>query len=338
MVLKILILLLLTINLHAEDNKEIKRMKIAVANIDNDRNFNNSIIRYENMALELEEAGEYDFAAKIYKKILKKRYNRYNKLVLKSHRDFEELERKIPDLEKIKYYYTRLASLYVIKYEAMEKQEDEFSALRLRKRVNLFLKVLRRVGAEDTAESLADRLDEKDELRETFVFERNLYPYLSYISWQDFIYVTRNDGSGRSTVLNTFSGSCSGAGMRWKNQYHEYHFESCYIFAQSTSSPFDGPLSYTQKNVDTQGVHGGLGYMNHSLLETLSFGGQINYLYRSGSWDTPSDATLEDTSYIRLGASFRTTFFLEPYALMMSMGKILNNKSMLFLISSQFHF
>jgi hypothetical protein len=204
--------------------------------------------------------------------------------------------------------------------------------------VKLFVKVLNRLGAEETAESLADRLEEKDELIKSYRIKSNLYPFLSYISWQDFIIIKRSDGSGSSKILNTFSGSCSGAGFRFKNEYNEYHFESCYIFAQSSSSPFEGPLSYTQKNVNTQGLYGGFGYMNHSLLDSLSFGGQINYLFRSGDWDTPTTTTLEDTSYLRFGASLRTTFFLGSYGLTMSMGKILDNKSSLFLISSQYHF
>lgn len=341
MVLRIFLIFIFSLVVFADDTVDdiqIRRILFEVSNIDNDRNFLANISDYEYKALLLEKAGKVEAAATIYKKILKKKYSKYNWLVLKTHKDFEDLEEKLPQLKKIKYYYTRLGNLYIVKYEQIDLDNEPFQARRIKKRVKLFVKVLNRIGAEETAESIADRMEEKENLVKSYRVKTNLYPFLSYISWQDFITIKRSDGSGASKILNTFSGSCSGAGYRFKNAYNEYNFESCYIFAQSSSSPFEGPLSYTQKNVNTQGLYGGFGYMNHSLLESLSFGGQINYLFRSGDWDTPSTTSLEDTSYIRFGASLRTTFFIGRYGLNMSMGKILNNKSSLFLISSQYHF
>lgn len=326
-----------TLEVLFKDEKYVELLS-EMDDLEDELTMENDYAFFELKAYTLERLGRKKEALEIFTKLLKVRFPKETKEFVKSIKkksfsfDFE-------NAESMKRYLFKVAEIYTELYTDVNLGVKEEDRIKKQRKALAYAKLVEMVKDENsTADQLFEKIDQHEKELSLHDYSFQFYPYLSFLSFQDYITLSKTDNSASSKILNTVSSSCTGLGFRWINISHEWNIENCYLIGSTTAETDEGSLSYSQSSVPVSGFYGGAGYMNHSFAENLSFGGQLNYLYRSGQWDEPSGTKIEEKSYLRLGFSLRTSWEVGDFGFVASIGKIFENKSSTFLLLTKYHF
>lgn len=349
MVIKILILLLLSLPIMSQDsldkmeflykNSDFENLLIEIDDyeeVDWDKDY--LVLEYK--ALAKEKLGEIDEAIKIYIKLLKKKYIKENKAYVRSILNKQPLDLAFEGRERMFFYYSKLGSLYVNKYESLNYLSSLKERNKIKKQARLFILLLRSNEGYDKElpEYLHSKIQEQDKKIESYHYFKSYYVYLSFISWQHKMKFIKNSSNASSDLLSTTVGSCTGFGVRKKNEYFDFNFENCFIIASANASTLYGTQSFIQNKVGVKGIFGGPGVYFENIAEDLSVGLSLNYLYASHDYDHPAGTEIRDRNYLRFGYALKSRWDIGKIGFTMSIGKIFRNESSIFQLLVGYYF
>jgi len=298
---------------------------------------NDDLVKIEKRVNELVDEKNYKKAMKAYRKLIKR-----------FHKD--ELSHLIKNINmNVDYNYSEgfikynagIAKIYISRYLDLTKDSSKSQQDKRYSKAQQYLKILIRLEYdEDEVEDYRDSIDDHYNKLESYQYSYYYYLLLGTTSFQDEFTVARDDESGASQILSTTFGPMLGFGVKKENKYFEFYKELSFVYGSSNVSKIRGPLTYSQSKIPTVGILGGLGVMNVSLMESLAFGVEATYLYRTASWEEASNRRIVDgSSYLRMGVQVKTRWKLtESLRLTLGIGKVIGNRSSLISFYTSYHF
>lgn len=302
--------------------------------LDEEEQANDNILTFKAQAHE--GLDEVDDAIKTYRRLLLK-YSAVNKQVINAMKEDNKIE--LPPHNKIVFAYYRSAILYYKKYLQTNARTPPDERNSILSRAAFYSRVATFLGANtDAIDSLQTQVQSIHENELAQTIKTSTYAFLSYVSWQDHVTLIDDSNKDKIALLNTTTGSCTGAGHLWRNDRHEYSLDLCYIMGKSTVSSTRNDFSFTQNSVSVQGILAHASVYWSLFADDLSLGLALPILARSGKWRAPSGFSFEEKSYIRLGLTTSIKWALGPVMFKTSFGKIFDNKSSLLQLAISYEF
>lgn len=252
--MKVLILFILLISgANASDvtdafkSKDFKR--ITEIYRDNPRRaFNSRELIY--ISYSLRKRGFYRQDIKLNIRLIKKKYSRYHKKLLKDVQRGETIDGdNYPDALKVLYWnlmndYGRILESYKSASTLIKKDHQHYL---------VFSKLLSELEfREGKVDKLNDRIVAHIQYLQDKVYKFSKSLSFQYISWQNELTLTGDEKTG---LVITNRGFCFGGDLGWENAFYHFYLDGC-AFAGSGGVSSDGstPIDYQQSNVPAFGA------------------------------------------------------------------------------------
>ena len=297
---------------------------------------------YEYQALALEKIGLYEEAIEIYRNLLQLNFKQhFSELTRRQSSDFLT-DRRTRD--KLSLYIVRMAYNYTQEFLQL-RPNDETSLIDTKR--SQALTFIRNSELFDENQIMASdlRKEVNDHLNyiQSFKIQRKYYLYTSFITWQYIMTLREISGTNRSETLTTASGTCTGGGIKWIDDYTSWDLESCFISATANTSIYNsgvvGELTeYNQNNTSVMGFYGGFGPSYYLIPRYLNLGLKANYFYNGSDFDPPEDYEIEGANFLRFGISAHTKARFGRLGIGFNAAKIFHSKSSLIQVTLDYYF
>lgn len=231
----------------AFNSKDFKR--ITEIYRDNPRRaFNSKELIYISYALR--KRGFYRQDIKLNIRLIKKKYSRYHKKLLRDVQRGETIDGdNYPDALKVLYWnlmndYGRILESYKSASTLIKKDHQHYL---------VFSKLLSELEfREGKVDKLNDRIVAHIQYLQDKVYKFSKSLSFQYISWQNELKLTGPQGSN---LIITNRGLCAGGDVGWENAFYHFYVDGC-AFAGSGGVSSDGStaIEYQQSNVPAYGV------------------------------------------------------------------------------------
>ena len=267
-------------------------------------------------ALANEKLGYNKEALFIYSLLIKKKYERTNRDVIRAYRSDGNADNIPDDIdEKLSFYYYRKAHNAKVLFD--ESNNDFYF-----KAATMYAAVcMEGDHYEDEAEELFEAASERSNEYKRLTFKKSYNALISYMTWQNELTLTSNSGTSQE-IKSTTEGTCLGGGIEYANAYVVYRIDGCLAFASATVGEDSADIDYFQSKVSERALFVFPGVRWKPAAGSVSIGLSTPLVYRVGDFTEPDGFTVDGKTKIGVGLMIETGWQRQNFGVDLKLGKI----------------
>lgn len=254
------------------------------------------------LALDFLKLKKYKVSAQYFHLIIKRRYNKKHREVLRSLDNGSLDEMEIP--QKLLRIYYHLGQIYYTIFNRTQSipyyraSEKYFKICETKEHLDDNSMEYREALA-----AIKSDIDKKE-------FKREWFLSAGIINWQEKLELQSATTGNTTKLLSNAKAMCIGGGFRYSNAYHGMEISSCAFSGSAKISSTNPSVTYSQEGIAVTGLLLDTGYIFKPYSEKTSLTFSLPLFYRDGDYTQPDNFTILGKGQLSAGFMLKARYEL----------------------------